>query len=114
MYPKNWRRYYWFWHLLYDNPIFGHRLHEALCRFKTHRNLDSHLAPIGYGFYGLEYYWRCEQRRSRWIHIPKDFGKSSCNEEVRFATEAESREAQNDLSREISWLEDLAKVDSAR
>lgn len=54
-------RCYWFWHLLYDNAVFGRALHRAVRRWKLHRELSWDWG-IEYGIYGLNYRWQRRQR----------------------------------------------------
>ena len=52
-------RCWWFWHLLYDNPVFGRRLWSAVRRFQAQREF----AYVEHGIFGLNRRWQLEQRR---------------------------------------------------
>jgi hypothetical protein len=52
-------RCWWFWHLLYDNRLFGRRLFNAAQRRKYSREFRE----VEYGIYGLNYIWQRHQRR---------------------------------------------------
>ena len=54
-------KHYWFWHLLYDNRLFGRWLWRAVRRFQWHRQLEGDWG-IEYGIYGFNYQWQQRQR----------------------------------------------------
>jgi hypothetical protein len=49
---------WWFWHLVYDNPLFGRRLFNAVQRRKYEREFSA----VEYGIFGLNYRWQQQQR----------------------------------------------------
>ena len=77
-FPRGWQIYFWFWHLLYDNRVFGRRLHDAVCKFRAHRWL---IWDYGDEIYGLNYHWReGNRRRNLVIRIPANFGEPLKND----------------------------------
>lgn len=52
-------RGWWFWHLLYDNPICGRWLWQWVRR----RQWEREFGAATHGIFGLNYRWQQEQRR---------------------------------------------------
>lgn len=49
---------WWFWHLLYDNRLFGRWLWTKVRERQWHREFGG----VEFGIYGLNYIWQQQQR----------------------------------------------------